>query len=232
MGAPPLASPLSFSQRLAERERGFIAPEPLASPLEQVRRFLREELAEDLAETLPLARAGLVLAAAWEGEERLERLIPLAAGMEMIYYALTMQQSAVRPGEPADLFGILSHDLVLARALDLYATDGDARLMEAVSQGSSRLCEALMADRSEANGEAAEHYLARFHAACVKVGAAAAKLKEEQEREKAKRVEAVFSLLWNRTKETASLPANKDEEPCRLFTDFLCRWQGTLPQET
>ena len=219
-------------RRLEERERDFRAPEPLLPHLESVRAFLREELAETPAAEMSLARAGLTLAAAWEGDFSPPRLIPLAAGVEMIYSALTVQQSALRPGDAVDLFGILSQDLVLARALDLYTTDGNPRVMDAVSRGASRLCEALMAERSGESAAATAHLLGDFHGACARVGSAASGEGESREEGVAGRVRERFGLSFNlhhARKESSPGAAKGHETHSGLLEEYLRRWLGPMP---
>ncbi len=222
-----LTSSPSLFQRLAGLEESFRPPRSLAPALDKVRDFLREELAEAEPESLSLLRAGLVIAAA-EGKCGEDRLIPLAAGVEMIYHALTHQQTAVKEGQAADLFGILSHDLVLARALDLYTSDGDCRVMDAVSRGASHLCEALMAERIGEVEDVAIRHLAEFHAECGRVGAAAASFSRELEDGIAVRITNGIKNVLNPAKETlASSPNISPNEP-RLLDELLSAW--TLDQ--
>lgn len=222
MNAPPTA-PTAF-QILAERERDFRAPEALLPPLQKVRRFLRDELDETPVQEMTLARAGLFLAAA--GDENLngERWVPLAAGVEMIYHALTVQQTALHPHEGADLFGILSQDLVLARALDLYATDGNPRVMEAVSRGAARLCEAFMAERAGESKETVIRCLGDFHVECAGMGAASRGRGDEQERNAADRVREAFHLSFGSGKESSAPASKKPETHPKLLEELLLQW--------
>jgi hypothetical protein len=225
---PPI--PGSAFDLLAERERGFRPPEPLRPLLEGVRDFLREELSEGSAEGMTLARAGLVTAAAGTDTVPPERLIPLAAGVEMIHHALTVQQTALRPDDGVDLFGILSQDLVLARALDLFTADGSPRVMEAVSRGAASLCEALMSERAGEPVSNAVKYLGGFHAACARVGIAAAGGDEAREKDAARRVKELFQFSFGTAKETPSPSENKQERPGGYLDGFLSRW--LLPSES
>ncbi|MBW3624792.1 MAG: hypothetical protein KY468_15415 [Armatimonadetes bacterium] len=251
MSASSLPAALPAFRLLEERERSFRITPSLAAPLERVRRILRDELSEEPVESLTLARAGLVLASAGEGEspapegefpapegefpapegERMEdRLIPLAAGVEMIYHALTVQQSALHPGEAADLFGILSQDLVLSRALDLYTRDGDPRVMDAVSRGAAHLCEALMADHAGEPLAVSLGCLCRFHEECARIGAAASGQGEAKERERAQQVREAFQLSLEARKENSPFLANRHEKHPRPLEEFLRRWPSAPPE--
>jgi hypothetical protein len=231
------ASPLSLSiiGRLAERERDFAPPAALVSALEDVRAYLAEELAEGAAESLSLVRAALVLSAA--GDAAPSRRIPLSAGMEMVYHSLTAQRASAGIEEPSDLLGILSHDLVLARALDLYAADGDKRVMEAVSSGASTLSEALMSECADSSPDIPVRLAARFHGYCVRVGAAIAGIPEEGETRMADAAERRLrhSLhpgpereTFDSVKETEERAANEGKGIDPLLQETLSRWLASV----
>lgn len=156
--------------RLLLVEQNWSAPPFLQPALEQVYRFLAEEAPlPDLPPSVPLIRATLVLLPG--SQQTIScRHIRLAGGTEMIFWALIAQRNRFFDGE-GDFYHLLMNDLVLAQALNIFTTDGDPRIMNAVAEGSSALCEALIAEvPASSQTPLCRRHLARFYQSCLQVG--------------------------------------------------------------
>jgi hypothetical protein len=223
---------LSPLRRLEDRGRRFLAPVKLLDRLDRVRAFIDEELETSGSATNSLVHASLVLAAAEPGHCALERLIPLAAGAQMVHDALMMQQASVQPDCPPDFFGILSHDLALARALDLFTRDGHTQATEAISYGSICLCEALMADRSAESPALIARLLAGFHGACVRIGTGIAQVPPHLEQAMIRQTEDAVHFIAEGDKESnPDMP--KEFRATPLFNRVIQRWlNGLTTDET
>ncbi len=151
-------------------ERSWSAPPFLQPTLEQVYQFLAKEAPlPDFPPSAPLIRATLVLL---PGDQQTTscRHIRLAAGTEMIFWALIAQRNRFSNGE-GDFHHLLMNDLVLAQALDIFTADGNPRIMDAVAEGSSALCEALIAEtQAFPQAPLCRRRLARFYQSCLQVG--------------------------------------------------------------
>ncbi len=202
-----------------------MAPEALREPLEAVRRLLHEELAAADSAAMPLLRAALVLAVA-DGRCPRERLIPLAAGVEMIHHALTAQRAALPHDAPANALAILSHDWTLARALDLYARDGCLRVMRRVSAAAAELSQALLADPA-GESELAARYWIEFHASCARIGSALAE--ESPEREAARAAQVAH---WRREEVAQGTPPSNPTSLMLLEESLDMKSNRVLSQET
>jgi hypothetical protein len=226
MSAVSEPAPPSLRRRLAERESRFQAPAALVPLLDRVRDYLREELPENAADSLPLAKAALVLASATEGDAPTARWVPLAAGMEMIYFSLAAQHEAVSASASADLFGLLSHDLLLARALDLYTRDGDCRVMEAVSQGAASLCESLMKEHCPDLSTESTRRIAPYLRACIRVGAGVGNVSSAAEAGMIADAEALLSLPLNSSQERTRLQTNLNDGDYLSLRKVLSCWKS------
>jgi hypothetical protein len=192
--------------------------------LEQVRVFLEGELEESPLGANSLLHAALVLSAAEPGRSSLDRLIPLAAGAQMVHDALISQQASVQPDAPPDFFGILSHDLILARALDLFTRDGHSQATEAISSGSIRLCEALLADRTGESAALTTRLLSEFYAACVRIGTGVAQVSSDIEQARARQVENAVHAIAEGDKESITALSKEAVLADSLFDQVIQRW--------
>lgn len=125
--------------------------------------------------------AALVVCTARLGTAATDRICALAAAAEMIWRAILAQRCEVIGGSTPDIIQILGNDLVLARALHVYTSDGDLEVMAAIANGAAVLCEGLAGElQPDLDVDAADARIAEYLAACARVGAAAGGLEPGQ----------------------------------------------------
>ncbi len=181
--SPALSPPEDPFLLLTTAERRFSPPPFLTPALEPVREFLTEELsgAEGPLEDAHLLRPSLVLLWAGLGELPKASLTELAAATEMIHHAMLAQRGCLRLQASRNVFGILSNDLVLARALSIYTAHGDLGVMESIASGSIALCEALLEEMQPLpDVRRLVDRLGAYCGACCEVGAGLGRLAPPQ----------------------------------------------------